>query len=404
MEQLKKGVWLAAVSGGADSMAMLDICRSSGIRLHAAHVNYHKRESAMRDQRLCEAYCHIHGIPFHCLRAENRAGKNFQAEARRERYAFFASLCQRYSLSGVLVAHQQDDVLETYVMQKQRGSVPQHYGLQADTVLHGVRVIRPLLDHTRAQLRAYCLSAGIAFGDDESNAADDYQRNRVRHHLIAPLDAAQRSRLLEQISVDNARLQARRERAAQFLRTWDHEVGPLLAQDDPGWLLQQWILERCQIALSAAALQDLCRQLHSGRPQWSRRLDQEWQLNREYTRLSVARIETCGYCYVYDSVQALYGASTPYFRFASSGRVIEGVTLTADDFPLRVRNVREGDLIRLRIGRKRIHRWFIDRHIPMAQRKVWPVMENARGDVIFVPQIGCDIAHFSANPTVFMLQ
>lgn len=127
-------------------MAMLDICRSSGIRLHAAHVNYHKRESAMRDQRLCEAYCHIHGIPFHCLRAENRAGKNFQAEARRERYAFFASLCQRYSLSGVLVAHQQDDVLETYVMQKQRGSVPQHYGLQADTVLHGVRVIRPLLE------------------------------------------------------------------------------------------------------------------------------------------------------------------------------------------------------------------------------------------------------------------
>src|SRR5699024_169370 len=125
--------------------------------------------------------------------------------------------------------------------------------------------------------------------------------------LIAPLDAAQRSRLLEQISVDNARLQARRERAAQFLRTWDHEIGPLLAQDDPGWLLQQWILERCQIALSAAALQDLCRQLHSGRPQWSRRLDQEWQLNREYTRLSVARIETCGYCYVYDSVQALYG-------------------------------------------------------------------------------------------------
>ena len=65
MEQLKKGVWLAAVSGGADSMAMLDICRSSGIRLHAAHVNYHKRESAMRDQRLCEAYRHIHGIPFH---------------------------------------------------------------------------------------------------------------------------------------------------------------------------------------------------------------------------------------------------------------------------------------------------------------------------------------------------
>ena len=79
---------------------------------------------------------------------------NFQAEARRERYAFFAALCSEHSLSGVIVAHQQDDVLETYVMQKQRGSIPQHYGLQAETVLHGVRVTSGRCSSSAAVLAA----------------------------------------------------------------------------------------------------------------------------------------------------------------------------------------------------------------------------------------------------------
>ncbi|MFR2885561.1 MAG: tRNA lysidine(34) synthetase TilS [Merdibacter sp.] len=257
MNQLKQGAWLAAVSGGADSMAMLDLCRRSGVRLHVAHVNYHKRESAMRDQRLCEEYCSRYAIPLHCLYAQNRTADNFQAEARRERYAFFAALCSEHSLSGVIVAHQQDDVLETYVMQKQRGSIPQHYGLQAETVLHGVRVIRPLLDQPRAALREYFETSGISFGDDESNASDDYQRNRVRHHVIEPTTASQRQALLQQIG--------------RTMRSWPHAAarqsvffahGSVISMpcsaDDPGWILQQWILAECQIPISAGRQRSCC--------------------------------------------------------------------------------------------------------------------------------------------------
>lgn len=404
MNQLKQGAWLAAVSGGADSMAMLDLCRRSGVRLHVAHVNYHKRESAMRDQRLCEEYCSRYAIPLHCLYAQNRPADNFQAEARRERYAFFAALCSEHSLSGVIVAHQQDDVLETYVMQKQRGSIPQHYGLQAETVLHGVRVIRPLLDQPRAALREYCETNGISFGDDESNVSDDYQRNRVRHHVIEPMTASQRQALLQQIEADNAQLAVCRSQAERFLRTWQRDIDALQRADDPGWILQQWILAECQIPISAGRQQELLRQLNSTRPQWRLKLNEEWQLNREYGTLSVDRIEPCGYAYAFDSVDALIGFSSPYFRFALSGRIIEGITLHEDDFPIRVRNAQDGDVIQLRIGHKKVHRWFIDRHIPLAQRKSWPVVENARKAVIFVPQIGCDIAHFSAKPTIFMLQ
>ncbi len=252
MNQLKQGAWLAAVSGGADSMAMLDLCRRSGVRLHVAHVNYHKRESAMRDQRLCEEYCSRYAIPLHCLYAQNRPADNFQAEARRERYAFFAALCSEHSLSGVIVAHQQDDVLETYVMQKQRGSIPQHYGLQAETVLHGVRVIRPLLDQPRAALREYCETNGISFGDDESNASDDYQRNRVRHHVIEPMTASQRQALLQQIEEDNAQLVARRSQAERFLRTWQRDIDALQRADRSR-------LDLAAVDIGGMSDPDLCR-------------------------------------------------------------------------------------------------------------------------------------------------
>ena len=80
------------------------------------------------------------------------------------------------------------------------------------------------------------------------------------------------------------------------------------------------------------------------------------------------------------------------------------MTLHEDDFPITIRNVEEHDVIELRFGNKKINRWFIDRKIPKKERKIWPVVVNAKGNVILVPKIGCDIAHFSNNPTIFVLK
>jgi len=78
--------------------------------------------------------------------------------------------------------------------------------------------------------------------------------------------------------------------------------------------------------------------------------------------------------------------------------------LQEDDFPITIRNAQAGDVIQLRFGRKKLNRWFIDRKIPKKERKIWPVVTNKDGIVILVPKIGCDIAHFSNNPTLFVLK
>ena len=101
--------------------------------------------------------------------------------------------------------------------------------------------------------------------------------------------------------------------------------------------------------------------------------------------------------------QIEYGAY-PGFTLSPVGKTIEGVSVSPADFPLTIRTVQKGDRIALRYGTKKLSRFFIDRKIPIVIRKNWLVMENASGRIIFVPQIGCDVQHFSAQPNLFMLQ
>ncbi len=393
--------WIVGVSGGSDSMALLELCRRHGVKVHAAHVNYHHRDSADRDQAICEQYCAKWEIPFHVHHAQTDTAGNFQANARLERYRFFSELCKAHCCAGVLIAHQQDDALETYQMQKQRGSLPTCYGLQRVSEVCGVKVVRPLLACPRAWLREYCHRHGVSYGEDESNFSDDYERNRVRHHLIERLDAPGRKEMLAAMQTDNAALRQKQQMADAFLSRWDQGVCTLLAQKEAPYLLQRWVKSLSGVDLSYHAQQDLLRRLRDGKAQWSQRLNERWQLKKEYGRLVVDTLEMCDFSYTYDT---LCYVQTPQFSLCAQGERIEGVTLSPADFPITIRNAQSGDAIRLRFGTKRLNRWFIDRRIPAHQRKCWPVMVNAAQEVIFVAKIGCDVAHFSNNPNLFMIQ
>ena len=105
------------------------------------------------------------------------------------------------------------------------------------------------------------------------------------------------------------------------------------------------------------------------------------------------------YCY-----EKVVFETTPYFTIAPVGGSCEALTLYKEDYPITIRNAQPNDEIRLRFGTKKLNRWFIDRKIPKKERKIWPVVVNAAGNVILVPKIGCDIAHCSNNPTLFVIK
>lgn len=78
--------------------------------------------------------------------------------------------------------------------------------------------------------------------------------------------------------------------------------------------------------------------------------------------------------------------------------------MSEEDFPITIRSFQKGDAIQLRYGTKAINRFFIDRKISHKERKTWPIVVNCMGNVILVPEIGCDIKHYTNKPNCFVIK
>ncbi len=185
---------VAALSGGSDSVAQLlllcDLAAAGHLVLAgAAHLNHQLRPDAARDEQFCRALCARLGVPLMvatapvpALAAEARV--SIEVAARRVRYAFLERARIACDAAVVAVAHTADDQAETVLLRLLRGAGPR--GLRGILPVRGT-VVRPLLDCTRAALRADLTRRGETWVDDATNADVAQPRNRVRHELILPL-------------------------------------------------------------------------------------------------------------------------------------------------------------------------------------------------------------------------
>lgn len=386
---------VAACSGGPDSMALLDILRKSGkYDIHVAHVNYHKRPTADRDENIVKSYCDRYNIGLSVLSPHYPGDINFQSWAREVRYDFFVELAGKDG--EIFIAHHKDDHIETYLFQRQRNMLCDHYGLRERMVYKGVLVVRPLLKYTKAELADYCIQNGIEYGIDESNLSNDYTRNKIRHSLIEKMTPEQKDKYVQEIEDSNKLLSLRRERIEEFLDKWDYSVNSLIAHPDALLILDTWLYEISHHHYSRHELKDLCRQLQS-----DCLIDmKDFYLESFDGKLIKEKKKEP----VFVKLDNLEYITTPNFKLCQSGKTIESVNVKEEDFPIYIRNVKAGDKIEMRFGTKSLSRFFIDRKINRIDRKRWLVMENRARKVIFVPGLGCDVEHFSVKANLFMIQ
>lgn len=399
----KKKVWVVGVSGGADSMALLDMCRVAGIRVIVAHMNYQKRKSADRDMQGVKAYCETYQLPIVIKLQDKPCVGNFQAFARGERYRFYYEVITQYEAAGVLVAHQLDDHLETYLMQKKRNSIPTYYGIAPSIDVYGCHVVRPLLSYTKQELENYCKQHAVPTYLDESNLSNVYTRNQIRHQLIDKMSIEEKRQIVMQIEEENQHLQQQQQEVSTFLHRWKRDTAALcrLKGQFPLMVLEQWIFSITNLHISHKECDTIYTLVQKQANNWTRCIDVAYDMRMEYGILSIVKKEDVSYQYIYEDIPE---ETTPYFTCAKDGGSCEALTLYKEDFPITIRSPKKGDAITLRFGTKKLNRWFIDRKIPQEERKIWPVVVNAQGKIILVPKIGCDISHFSNNPNVFVIK
>jgi len=393
-----------AVSGGSDSMALLDMCYKLQMQIVVAHVNYQKRESALRDEKGVEAYCLKHNIPFFKHVVTTYEKGNFQAVARKIRYAFFKDVVKHTNAKGVLVAHHMDDVLETYIMQKQRGSIPSFYGIAKDTRIDGVRIVRLLLDSTKEELERYCIENKVPYFVDESNLSDAYTRNQIRHKQVEQMSIQKKQDMMKWIQEENKQLQKETCKVEEFCMGKDVLNQVELVGLSPSFLtlvLRYWIIMHTGYhQISKKHIQQIIKLLD--KPHWVYPVNKEYQLVCAYENISIQLIGvSSSFSYL---IQKIEFKKYEHFEIASTGKKIEGVCIKEEDYPLTIRNALPKDKIELRYGTKKVSRFLIDRKIPKKEREVWPVLVNNMGKVIFVCGIGCDIAHYSNNFNMFVVK
>ena len=393
-------------------MALLHMCIEVGMEIAVAHVNYHHRDGAAEEESYVRSFCEAHQVECYVRNERFTYEGNFEASARKWRYDFFVSLVKEKHFTGVLIAHQEDDVLETYFMQEERKLVPAYYGLKEENMYHGILVKRPLLKYTKKDLEEYCQSHAIRYYLDMTNEDTAYARNKIRKEVVGPMNRFERDMVLQEIAAKNAERQERNCRVNTMIDTDRVNLDQYrsLPEQDRFALLRMVIEpERHEnpdeITESKMTLAH-CKEIdHVLMTQDDFMISAHGTFLVQQNHYFFLHQEFQTYSYTIANLKELFSLrQQDCFGIQTGEKGIYAVTIREEDYPLILRNFQKGDRISLRFGEKKISRFLIDRKIPQYLRKTWPVLCNYRGNVIFVPGIGCDVAHFSDSPTVNVIQ
>ena len=191
---------VVAVSGGPDSISLLNILYELKYNICVAHVNHGLRENAIIDQEYVYDFCKKRGIPCFIKQVklkEIQNGMTLEEAGRKIRYEFFNEVMDKAKCTKIATAHNSNDNAETVIMNIIRGSGIS--GLKGIEPIRG-KIIRPLIETTRKEIEKYCIENDLNPRHDESNDEDIYTRNKVRLKLIPYIEENINSNVIKNIN------------------------------------------------------------------------------------------------------------------------------------------------------------------------------------------------------------
>lgn len=379
---------IIAVSGGVDSMVLLDVIskayKSNPIII--AHVNHKQRIESDQEYKAIKEVAIKYKYPFEGYTYHHQGKNNFQAESRKARYQFFHGLAMKYNAKKILTAHHLDDQIETVFMRITRGSSFSGYaGMKSHIKNRNIEIIRPFLDIPKEQLYAYALQHDLLFFEDKSNIENTYTRNRFRNQIL-PL-----------LKEENPSFYEKMIQFTQYMEDTDDILNhacnifmkehyiyatiPIKAFNKLDKMIQIKVLERVinkasndTVEVSYKQYQKLIDLAKSDQPNQFYSLGKTYEWIKEYDVFYIEKIQNhcpidieihqVGEYFVDDnrsfifSFEKLEHNHRNYFELCYNDKV----------FPLYLRNRKNGDRIKLKEGTKKIKDVLIDQKIPLSRR------------------------------------
>jgi len=253
---VEPGTYVVAVSGGVDSVVLLDIlAKQKGLQLVVAHFDHGMRPDSGTDRQFVQKLAEKYSLPF--VDEEGHLGAEAsEAKAREARYSFLRAEVRQSGAKAVITAHHQDDLLETAILNMLRGT-----GRKGLTALKNQSdILRPLLGVPKSALQKYAQENHLEWREDPTNKSQVYLRNYIRHKLLPKFSGKDRAKLLDLLSKTAATNQQLDSLLGQMLsrqpeieRVWFNQLPHAAARE----MMAAWLRQNNLRAFDSKTLERL---------------------------------------------------------------------------------------------------------------------------------------------------
>jgi len=400
---------VVGVSGGPDSMALLHLLltiqKELELSIICGHINHNVRKESEEEEKSLSEYCAQNGIIFESMKIEDYGDDNFHNEARTKRYYFFGKLIKKYHAKYLFTAHHADDLMETILMRIVRGSTLRGYsGFSKILEINDYMVVRPLIEVTKEQILSYNKKNKLKYAIDASNEKDVYTRNRYRKYVLPFLKEEDKNVHKKFIKFSNTLL--------AYNDYIDREVYKIMDKIYKQEVLNIMEFKKLEKIIQNEIIYNILEDTYE---------DDLMLIYDRHVELILNLIfsdKANGFIYLPNGVKALkeyggfritYNEQSPFLGFEieiidcanlPNGKNIEVVSVeekTSNEIirlnsseiklPLYVRNREDGDRISIKgsLGRAKVKDIFIDKKISLDDRKIYPVVVDSDGLVIWIP-------------------
>lgn len=418
---------LLAVSGGVDSMVLLDLMlvakKEIDFSLGVVHINHQLRKESADEAAYLKNYCQERKIPFIMETWKEPATKGIETAARAFRYQMFAKHMDTAGYQLVMTAHHGNDQMETILMKIVRGGqLGTFAGIKESQQFSHGQLIRPLLSFSKERLYEYAKEQKLVYFEDQTNQELSIQRNRIRHLVIPqligenPQALTHFQRFAQQITWADQLIKKQMKKVIEeqvketndaFVFSWS--LFQEMSLEERYYFLYtffNWTNRKTKLFINEQQIDQLLEQVERPRGQWQLTLDQRWIFQRIYDEVSLTRkncvenqasevgdqcIEIEPHKQIVLSENAWVGLFT--VAEAEKFKCVDDWAEFSHDvwlYPQQVLFIgkrQAGDRIQLNEQlTKKVSRYFIDQKIPDLQRKnAWVVKDEQKKIISLLP-------------------
>lgn len=371
----KNNKYILTCSFGPDSMCLFDLLIKGHYDFMVAHVNYHLRKEEPGEVKILKKLCKENKIPIDILNVRMPKGVNEEGWARDVRYKYFSDVAKKYKIQNVLVAHNEDDLLETYLLQKRRGNIVSFYGLKESYFYQNAKIIRPFLKIPKAELRNYCDQNKVPYGLDLSNFDTHYARNKIRKEIVKDMPRNERDAMLKEINEKNEAQKERTIKLTPFIINGEILIDDAksLNEDDFYFLLILYFDSlRYFYPLSRKFSNEICKIIKT-KTTWHKKFDEETILSFDYGVLKLYRLKYMSYSFKSSSKLIKINKKSKLYNLVKDKEII-------------IKNgLKSNEIYHFNNISKKVGRCFIDWKVPYVYRLLWPAIYDNDGNILYIP-------------------